>query len=514
MAALAIALAVLLVAVLVASRVALRPQATLVPGGTGGVAQAALDSFPCSLAVIQISDAANPGRSSSTSTNLGFVNIPSGEFWVDPRATVRDLPGGSTVGPWFYSASLKRWLPATVRMISPDGRAYAYVRTLPQGATTSSQYTSAELHVFDVEKRVDRNLWTQPQSIEIIRWETSGVLVSALPFKGGTMQYWRIDPASGRASQAPNNADPSRLPLTALPPGGGSYGYLGSDSHGESLFRIGSRDHGTKYSVIVASASGKLTTLYEGRAGDVKDFDPQGVASDDHGMWIGNFDGSRVWQWSESSGLRDFKITGGPSSPAGYQYTNSSFIPAGPCVPGVFAGVAPAKLPAAPTPSPSPSPPVIDWSTLTSKPLQLDQLPAGATCPVSPSKDIPVKGQSGKWPNYGFGNGPAYLSGQFTWYSDGGQGFVLLVDPKYTGPLLVRNKRLDGAASLTISGEGLTTLSDGAVGLPQTGSPPYWGTWGGSVTTNTPGCYGIQLDGTNFSSVVVISVKKGPPQPG
>jgi hypothetical protein len=165
MAALAIALAVLLVAVLVASRVALRPQATLVPGGTGGVAQAALDSFPCSLAVIQISDAANPGQGSSTSTNLGFVNIPSGEFWVDPRATVRDLPGGATVGPWFYSASLKRWLPATVRTISPDGRAYAYVRMLPQGATTSSQYTSSELHVFDVEKRVDRNLWTQSQSI-------------------------------------------------------------------------------------------------------------------------------------------------------------------------------------------------------------------------------------------------------------------------------------------------------------------------------------------------------------
>jgi hypothetical protein len=288
---------------------------------------------------------------------------------------------------------------------------------------------------------------------------------------------------------------------------------VGSDGHGRTVYRLGSRDPGTKYSVVVVE-SGHATTIYSGTVGDSAHFDPLGLSGDAHGLWLGDFDPSLLWLWTEASGLREFKITNVPPAPAGYQYTFVSFSPAGPCVPGVFKGVAPTGLPAAPTPSPSPTPPTVDWSTLTSKPLQLDQLPAGATCPVSPSKDIPVKGQSGKWPNYGFGNGPAYLSGQFTWYSDGGQGFVILVDPKYTGPLLVRSKRLDGAGSLTISGEGLTTLSDGAVGLPQTGSPPYWGTWWGSLTTNTPGCYGIQLDGTNFSSVVVISVKKGPPQPG
>jgi hypothetical protein len=220
-----------------------------------------------------------------------------------------------------------------------------------------------------------------------------------------------------------------------------------------------------------------------------------------------------MWLWNESSGLRDFKVTNKPAPAAGYEYSNVLIAPAGPCVPGVFAGVAPTALPAAPTPSPSPSPPVVDWSTLTSKPLQLDQLAAGAPCPVSSSKDIPVKGRSSKWPNYGFGNGPAYLSGQFNWYSNGGQGALILVDPQYTGPLLVRSKRLDGAGSLTFGGEGLTTVGDGVYGLPQTGSSPYWGTWFGFLTTDAPGCYGIQFDGTNFSGVVVISVKKGPPPP-
>src|SRR5258708_6007264 len=37
-------------------------------------------------------------------------------------------------------------------------------------------------------------------------------------------------------------------------------------------------------------------------------------------------------------------------------------------------------------------------------------------------------------PNYGAGVGPAYLSGQDSWYS-AGQGAVLMVDSKYSGPL-------------------------------------------------------------------------------
>jgi hypothetical protein len=101
------------------------------------------------------------------------------------------------------------------------------------------------------------------------------------------------------------------------------------------------------------------------------------------------------------------------------------------------------------------------------------------------------------------------------WYSAGPQAILVLVDPKYTGPVLVRSHRLDGTGSLAFSGQGSTSLPDaGAVGLAQTSSPPYWGTWMGSVTPSAPGCYGIQLDGTSFSSVAVISVSKGPPPPG
>jgi hypothetical protein len=63
MAALAIALAILLVIVLVASRIALRPQGTNLPA-----AQAAPDSFPCSLPVVAVSEAGGPGQNPAIGT--------------------------------------------------------------------------------------------------------------------------------------------------------------------------------------------------------------------------------------------------------------------------------------------------------------------------------------------------------------------------------------------------------------------------------------------------------------
>ncbi|TMF43306.1 MAG: hypothetical protein E6I23_11000 [Chloroflexi bacterium] len=515
MAVLAFVLAVLLVLVLVATRVALRPQGTNLPAvKPSPVAQPAPDSFPCALPVVVTSEAGNPGQGAVIRASLGFVNIPGGGFQVDPSASVGDLPQGGPGSPSFYSAALKRWVPASGRTMSPDGRAFAYITLLPAGANYSN-FTSSELHIVDIAKRADRRAWSNAAGIEVINWDSAGILASTVPAQGGVRLLWRIDPASGGVSQAPQDADPNFLPMTmaGLPHSGG-YSYLGTDSQGRSVFRLGSRDPGTKYS-IVAIQAGQVTTLYAGAARDPTDFDPEGFDSDQHGMWLGNFDGSRVWLWSPSSGLQSFKVSGLPPAPSGYAYTNVSFNPAGDCVPGTFTGVAATGLPPAAPPTPSPSPPQVDWSALTAKPVNLQPLPAGASCPVSPKVDLAVKGQSGKWPNYGFGQGPAYVSGQFMWYSAGPQAILILVDPKYTGPVLVRSRRLDGTGLLAWSGEGSTSLPDaGAMGLAQTSSPPYWGTWIGSVTPSAPGCYGIQLDGTSFSAVAVISVSKGPPPAG
>jgi hypothetical protein len=506
MAAVAIALAVLLVLVFVASRVALRPQGTNLPA-----AQAAPDSFPCSLAVEAISTAQNPGQNPVMSVSLGFVNIPGGGFQVDPAATVVGLPVDAVTGQNSYSAALKRWVPASTRTISPDGLSYTYVKLLPAGASLSN-FTSSELHVFDVAKNADRKIWSGASSVQLVSWDSAGILVAVGPVGGGgPVLLWHIDPATGAISQAPMDADPTRVPTSPLPSVGSSY--LGSDRHGQDVYRLGTRDKGTEYSIVVV-ASGRVTTLYAGTVGDSMAFDPAGVYFDAHGLWLGNLGGSRVWLWSQSSGLRRFPVTGLPPSPAGYAFTSVDFIPAGTCMPGPFAGVAAKGLPAAATPTPSPAPPAVDWSALTAKPLKLEQLPAGAACPVSPPVQLTVKARASKWPNYGLGPGPAYLSGQLMWYSAGGQGVVILTDPTYTGPVLVRSQRLDGTGSLAFSGQGGTSLADGSIGLAQTSAPPYWGTWAGSVTPSAPGCYGIQLDGTGFTAVAVIDVKQGPPPPG
>jgi hypothetical protein len=480
-------------------------------GTSPPTAQLARDSISCALPVEVTGTFQNPGQNPDFRTTLGFVNIPAGTFRVDPNATVQDLPGSDPLGPRMYSAQLKRWLPADSRTISPDGRSYAYTRLLPEGATYSS-FASSELHVVAVPGKIDHRVWSYAGSIDLIGWSSAGILAGTVPPKGGARLLWRVDPRGGGAARAPNNADPTFL-NPALLSGGGSSSYLGGDASGRVIFRFGSRDPGTHYSVSVVD-SGKRTEIYSGTAGDATDFDPGGVSFDAHGIWFGNIDGTRVWLWSTSSKLQSFKVIGLPPAPQGYTHTFVTFGPVSACVPGQFVGVPASAPPPAPIPSPSPVPSPVDWSALTAKPLNLQPLASGAACPISATVDLQVKARVGKWPNYGLGRGPIYASGQFTWYSGGPQGFLILTDPKYTGPVLVRSQRLDGAGSLTFIGDGTTALANGAAGIAQTSSPPYWGTWAGSVTPSTPGCYGIQFDGTNVSDVVVIAVTNGPPPPG
>ena len=511
MALVAVGLAVVLVVALVVSRVALRPTGMSQPGAKGGVAMPA-DAFPCSLPVEAMSFAQNSAQDAVDSVSLGFVNIPGGSFQVDPAATVVGLPVGAITGQNFYSAALKRWVPAPIEAMSPDGLSYTFVKLLPAGATYSNA-TSSEVHVFDVVKNSDRKVWSSSSFVIVVNWDSAGILVSVMPLGGGTVLLWRINPATGAVSQAPWDADPSNLPTSALPDGVSSIS-VGPDGHGQYVSRLGSLDKGTKYSIVVV-ASGKVTTLYSGTVGDSMNFDPAGVYSDGHGMWLGNVGGSPLWLWSQSSGLRSFPVTGLPPMPSGYAFTSFAIIPAGACVPGTFAGVAATGLPPATTPTPSPSPPQVDWAPLTAKPLNLQELSPGARCPVSPQVNLVVttNGPKKGGPNYGFGQGPVYVSGQTMWYA-GTQGVMFLTDPKYTGPVLVRSMRLDGTGSLNLSGQGATTLAGGAIGLAQTSSPPYWGMWQGGLTASAPGCYGIQFDGTSFSSSAVIAVSPGPVPPG
>jgi hypothetical protein len=156
-----------------------------------------------------------------------------------------------------------------------------------------------------------------------------------------------------------------------------------------------------------------------------------------------------------------------------------------------------------------------------------------ASCPASSM----VRSGATTAPDYGFGAGPVYLSGQSSWYA-GGQAAILMVDSKYSGPLLVRASQFggDGSSQITLAAEnldpnalagltakerqhGVTVVSadqttEGALELQAVPSSPLWRAWFGQLSTSGPGCFAIHVDGTAFTEVIVFAVQAGPAPPG
>src|SRR5713226_3883873 len=82
---------------------------------------------------------------------------------------------------------------------------------------------------------------------------------------------------------------------------------------------------------------------------------------------------------------------------------------------------------------------------LQQRPMRPPTLAADETCSASSATDLGAVA-----PNYGAGVGPAYMSGQDSWYS-GGQVTILMVDSQYSGPLLVRAFQLGGNGKSTVT---------------------------------------------------------------
>jgi len=148
---------------------------------------------------------------------------------------------------------------------------------------------------------------------------------------------------------------------------------------------------------------------------------------------------------------------------------------------------------------------------LYSRPLKLPVLAPGAKCPVSPQETIgsgPLTKQN-DIPSSGQGMWPVFMSG-----SDGtgwlaGQGALLLISPEYVGPLIVRGHQLDGSGGMPL----VPASSANSVEIASTTST-NWRQWDGQIAQgNAPGCYGLQADGFNFTSQIVIAVVHGTPGP-
>jgi hypothetical protein len=167
------------------------------------------------------------------------------------------------------------------------------------------------------------------------------------------------------------------------------------------------------------------------------------------------------------------------------------------------------------------------WRRLD-RPLHLQPIAAGTACPVSQVDRRVRWGRQHIYGTSGTGHGPVYPGlgtppvGRLTADPDtqyGGPWYGVKVFwyalPRYSGPVLLRGRQLDGTGTLGFNGKGVprrelrihrgdtvswTGQVVGSRGIPST------------VRVLQPGCYGVQLDGKTFSRVVVFYVATHPPQ--
>lgn len=138
------------------------------------------------------------------------------------------------------------------------------------------------------------------------------------------------------------------------------------------------------------------------------------------------------------------------------------------------------------------------------RPLHLPLVKPGAACPVSHadrSVDFASYGVAA-----GIGVGPAYPimrrgvlliqpAASFDSRVWGGQKILWFVHPRYHGPVLVRGRRIDGS--------GVVRFNRGDVPAAELRIPAGTSEQPSFTRVRWPGCYAYQVDGSNFSRVVV-----------
>jgi len=188
-----------------------------------------------------------------------------------------------------------------------------------------------------------------------------------------------------------------------------------------------------------------------------------------------------------------------------------------------------------PTSSPAVSP-ATTMAELLQRPLNLPAVASVAACPATASHNVhavinAVKGA----PDFGYGSGPVYASGFSDLYPGGFDNEVWLIEPTYTGPVLVRGRQANGqqavlfAQPITFPGSAflpagpppgnpvITVQIGGDVvpfyreldlpAAPGGGDSQFWRMFFARTHIDAPGCYGFQVDGLSFSETLFFHVR-------
>jgi hypothetical protein len=203
----------------------------------------------------------------------------------------------------------------------------------------------------------------------------------------------------------------------------------------------------------------------------------------------------------------------------------------------ITAGCGATEIAAHPSPSVQAlSAPASSLADLRNRPLNLPAVAAGATCPAASSHDLrPVVTVGKGGPNFGFGPGPAYLSGIVNFYPGAFDNEIWMIDATYRGPVLVRGHEVSGSQAvsfqepITFAGAGfssagvpppdpaVTSVTIAGTAIPffseldlPAADPAYpkdsWRLFFARTHLDASGCYAFQLDGLTFSTVIVFHV--------
>jgi hypothetical protein len=153
------------------------------------------------------------------------------------------------------------------------------------------------------------------------------------------------------------------------------------------------------------------------------------------------------------------------------------------------------------------------------RPLHLPSLRPGEPCPTTKGSRVDLAGFGGialgtRGPVHpiiaaiGARRGNAIADG-------GGRGMygvktLWYAEASYSGPVLIRGQRPDGAGTITF-GEGPQWGFLADTGTPSGVKANTVRSWPGGTYVKSPGCYGFQVDGTSFSYRITLAIRV--PQP-
>jgi hypothetical protein len=299
-------------------------------------------------ATLQTTSCRLPVYLSSANTG-GFLTVPGYAFTPVPDKTFT----GEAKGPekhWSYDAQNHRWLPVDHRMISPDGKWWAYATPLPPAV-------SASFHVVD-RHGSDRTVWFGSGYLFALGWTKGGAaFVHIGPSPEHRTEYLLVDASTGRLrSLAPIGGDPFATDASGL--WGTRNVPIGPQSDMREPIRstvihanidtgttvtwwdqtrppagiiLGfDQDHQHPILALIPTPSGPLRYVRltspntaEEITGDAEAaaFGPVSVLGDAPGIWFGDYK-SAVWLWQEGKGL---------TRVAQVQTQTEAVVIAGPC---------------------------------------------------------------------------------------------------------------------------------------------------------------------------------------